>query len=414
MSGPTLSRQVTPSPPPPVDRRVIFVVASLAIVFAGFGVTLALLKQRVTDLGFNDFAYGFSAGIFPVAAISGRLIAGRLIDSRGSRSTMVWGALITSAGSALFAAPGFVGLMAARSLQGFGDGLLYTAAAAAILDLVAADRRSQALGWLSGGIWGGLSLGAATGPLFGNLQIAGVVFAILGVGAVFFIRLLPAGIAVAPAQRSPGIRGLFPRAARRPGVVIGLTNFGYAAMTGFVVVLTADRFHGGNWALTAFGLTLLVVRGIFGFIPDRLAPRVALNSAHVILSIGLLIVALSPSLPLAILGAIVAACGHSIPWPVLVTNTLDRSDDNQRGAIIGAMTASFDIAVACAQVTFGIISQSVGTVWVFAAAIIAVAAGNVVSKQLPLPRELAANRTPIWPKKKSAVFSQDFSQGVDS
>ena len=47
--------------------------------------------------------------------------------------------------------------------------------------------------------------------------------------------------------------------------------------------------------------------------------------------------------PVAIVGIVICAIGHSMPWPILVTTTIDRIGDQRRGAIIGTMSAGFDI-----------------------------------------------------------------------
>ena len=114
-----------------------------------------------------------------------------------------------------------------------------------------------------------------------------------------------------PGRGSSGARS-------EPALVIGLTNAGYASITGFAVLLANDRYGNGNWLLTTFGVTLLVVRGALGFVADRIPPRSGLNGAHAVLVIGLVTVVASQSLPVAIVGIVICAMGHSMPWPILV------------------------------------------------------------------------------------------------
>ena len=63
---------------------------------------------------------------------------------------------------------------------------------------------------------------------------------------------------------------------------------------------------------------------------------------------------------MAILGAVIAAFGHSLPYPILVTTTIDRTGEARRGAVLGTMTAGFDIAVALALFAYGLISSIFG------------------------------------------------------
>ncbi len=370
------------------DARVVFVVAVMTLAFVGYGATLALLPDRVRDLGHGDLAVGLAAGVFPAAAIVARLASGRMIDVLGARHALAWGVALTATGSALLVLPSLSGLLAARTVQGVGDGVLYTAAAAVALDLVPAERRGQALGWLSAGLWTGLSLGAAAGPWFPGLPQAGAVFGTLTALGLVLVPLLPR-----TPTRGVGEGGWLERRALRPAVVVGLTNAGYAAITGFAVLLADDRFGNGNWLLTAFGVSLLAIRGALGFLSDRVPPRAGLTGAFAVLSLGLLTVVLSPSLPVAIVGIVICAFGHSLPWPILVTTTIDHVGDHRRGAVIGTMSAGFDIIVAVLLMVFGGVSAAAGPGAVFVAAIVLVSSAYVVSRPLALVRAPAGRET---------------------
>jgi MFS family permease len=176
------------------------------------------------------------------------------------------------------------------------------------------------------------------------------------------------------------------RRAVRPALVVGLTNAGYSAITGFAVLLADERFGHGNWLLSTFGLSLLVIRGGLGFVSDRVPPRAGLTAAFLVLSAGLAIVAASPALPIAMVGIVVCALGHSLPWPILVTTTIDRVGDDRRGAIIGTMSAGFDITVAVLLMVFGGVSAAAGPTAVFLAAIGLIAVAHTVSRPLALAR----------------------------
>jgi MFS family permease len=365
------------------DPRVVFVVATLTVAFMGFGATLALLPERVAAFGHGDLWVGVSAGVFPATAIAGRLVSGRMIDRMGARTALAWGVVATSIGSVLLALPHLAGLLIARAAQGIGDGILYTAAAGVALELVPTARRGQALGWLSAGLWTGLSLGAAAGPWFPGLPAAGVAFGAITATALLLVPRLPSS--TPSAGDEPG--AWLERSAVRAALVIGLTNAGYASITGFAVLLANDRYGNGNWLLTTFGVTLLVVRGALGFVADRIPPRSGLNAAHAVLAVGLVTVVASPSLPVAIVGIVICAMGHSLPWPILVTTTIDRIGDHRRGAIIGTMSAGFDITVAVLLMVFGLVSSGFGPGAVFVAAVVLVALAHVVSRPISLVRE---------------------------
>ena len=60
---------------------------------------------------------------------------------------------------------GLAGLIAARLVLGVGEGSLYTAGSAWIVDLAPVARRGRVLGLYGLAVWGGLSVGPLVGEL---------------------------------------------------------------------------------------------------------------------------------------------------------------------------------------------------------------------------------------------------------
>jgi predicted MFS family arabinose efflux permease len=307
-----------------------------------------------------------------------------MVDHRGARFSVGVALVTAAAGGLLFLAPGLGGVIVARCVQGTADAVLYVAVAAAALDMVPDHRRSQALGWLSGGLWAGLSAGAALTSLIDDIRPMGVIVAIAAVASLGIVALLPAHSPASPTTptNEPRWRAMLAPEAYRPGVVLGFTNLGYAAFTGFAVRFAGDRFEHANLLLTAFAVTLLVARAGLGFLVDRLPARLTLDAGHLLMAIGLLTVAFSHHFWVAITGAVVAAVGHSLPWPVIATSTLELAGPDRRGAIIGTLSASFDAMVAIALFGFGVISDQFGTASVFLVAVGGVAIANALSRTI--------------------------------
>jgi predicted MFS family arabinose efflux permease len=380
-----------------ISVRFMLLVAVLFFGFAGFGASLALLPSRIEDgLGRGDVALGVAAGVFSVAAIASRLLGGYVVDHFGARFGVALALVTAAIGGLLFLTPGLGGVIAARCVQGTADAILYVAVAAAALDMVPEQRRSQALGWLSGGLWAGLSAGAALTTFIDDLRPMGVIVAIAAVASLGIVALLPARVPspAAIAASGPRWRSMLAPEAYRPGVVLGFTNLGYAAFTGFAVRFASDRFDHANLLLTAFAVTLLFARAGLGFLVDRMQARFALDVGHVLLAGGLLTVAFSQQFWMAITGAVIAAIGHSLPWPVIATSTLELAGPERRGAIIGTLSASFDAMVAVALFGFGVVSDQFGAAAVFFVAVGGVAVANALSRTIRSGR-LARPAAPV-------------------
>ena len=143
----------------------IFVVTGLGLLT--IGATLPVLPKYVTGpIGSGDVAVGVVTGAFAATGLLFRPIGGAFADARGRKPVVVVGALLTSlSGLLLFIPTGVGGLVVTRLFLGAGEGMVYTAGAAWIVDMSPPDRRGRIIGLYGLAIWGGLSLGPPIGDL---------------------------------------------------------------------------------------------------------------------------------------------------------------------------------------------------------------------------------------------------------
>jgi MFS family permease len=312
------------------------------------GAVLPVLPGYVKGrLGYGDFAVGVVIGCYAVSGLLLRPVAGRLADRRGRKLTALGGSLLLSAAGFLYLAPlGLAGLIGARLVLGVGEGTLYTAGSAWIVDLSPPARRGRMLGLYGLAVWGGLSIG----PLLGTL-----IHSAVGYTEVWlFAALLPlagalAGLAVgdpfkplAHAEPHP----LVAPEAVRPGIAVGFAAVGYATVAAFVVLLLEKRgIDDGAVVFAAFAGAIVLARLALGDLPDRVGPaRVAIGST-VAEAAGLLAIAVAGSLPVALLGAVAMGAGFALLNPSLMLIVVDQVSAAARGAALGTFTAFFDAGV---------------------------------------------------------------------
>lgn len=360
----------------PAIGRTWPVMAVPLVFFVGAGATLPALPGAVREAGAGATSLGVVLGIFPFAALAGRLIAGRSTDRRGRILTLRLGLVVAGAAGLLFAASGGVlGIGAARTLHGLADAFLYTAASAYVLDRTPEDRRPQALSLLGAGIWAGYALGPLVGAALELRQVGLVVMAGAGLGL-----LLTSGLpeSTADGPQATGRRALLPPGVALPGVALGL---GYAALVGFVVVHLDDRGGNGAVALTCFSVAVLVGRLVVVPLAARLGIMRSLPYALTAMASGLVVIALTGDT--AVVGAAAGAVGlgASLPFPALATLVAARVPAAQRGTAIGTLTAFYDLFVGFGSVAAGVVAARSGTPAVFvlaAVGVLAAAAINVV------------------------------------
>lgn len=367
------------------------VMAVLLLFFLGAGASLPALPGAVRESGAGSVGLGVVLGLFPFAALAGRLVAGRSTDRRGRVATLRAGLVLTAVAGVLFAVlPSTAGIGAARTLHGLADALLYTAASAYVLDRTPDDRRPQALSLLGAGIWAGYALGPLLGAVLDLQQVGLVVLAgaVLGLGLT---RGLPDTTVDGP--RATGVRSLLPRGVALPGVSLGLGNLGYAALVGFLVVHLDDQGGNGAVALTCFSVAVLAGRLLVVPLAAKVGIMRTLPYALVAMAAGLVVIGGTGSTVVAGVAAAVVGLGYCLPFPALASLVAGRVPASQRGAAIGALTAFYDVFVGVGSIAAGVVASRSGTSGVFvlaAVGVLAAAAVNVVlSRQERTERVLA-------------------------
>jgi predicted MFS family arabinose efflux permease len=96
-------------------------------------------------------------------------------------------------------------------------------------------------------------------------------------------------------------------------------------------------------------------------------------------AIGLALIAGAGGLTVAVAGALVMGAGFSLSFPSLALLVVQRTDERERGAAMGAFTAFFDLGVGIGAPLAGAVSALAGYPAAFAVGAACAAAGGVVA-----------------------------------
>lgn len=331
---------------PGLSFAAIFAVTFLSLI--AVGAVLPVLPRYVRGpLGDGDLAVGVVVGAYAVTGLLLRPVAGRLADRWGRKPTVVLGAsLVCLSGLLYLPHLGIAGLLAARLVLGVGEGTLYTAGSAWIVDLAPVARRGRILGLYGLAVWGGLSVGPLAGQLL--LESSGyeavwiLAAALPAVGAVIATQVTDHFQPLSHAEPHP----LIAPEAIRPGTAIALASMGYAAVAAFIVLhLEARGIGHGATVFGAFAAMIVITRLIAGGLPDRLGPAPVAIGAALVEAAGLIAIALAQSLPVALLGGMAMGAAFSLLNPSLMLIAVGRVSAEARGAAMGTYTAFFDAGV---------------------------------------------------------------------
>ena len=354
----------------------IFVVTGLGLL--SVGATLPVIPRYVQGpIGGSAFEVGLVTGAFAITGLACRPIAGNLADRRGRRPIVIAGALLSAMAGALYFIPaGVPGLVVARLFLGAGEGLVYTAGSAWVVDLAPVEKRGRIIGFYGLAIWTGLTLGPPIGELLLRASSFEMVWAFAMaaplLGAVIALRI-PETYTVS--EPEPGERrSWIERKSLVPGMGLALGTVGFAAVAAFLVLHLDERNigHGGE-VFAAFAATVFLARLLGGWLPDRYGPVPCIIGTGIVEAAGLVAIMLAQSLPVAIAGALAMGAAFSLLLPSFALLVVNRVPESRRGAAMGTFTAFFDVGVGAGSVAAGVAASIGGYSAAFAFAAIAAA-----------------------------------------
>lgn len=287
-------------------------------------------------------------GAFAITGLACRPLAGHLADRRGRKRVVLVGSLLTAvSGLLLFVPAGIVGVIASRLFLGAGEGAVYTAGSAWIVDLAPPERRGRIIGLYGLAIWGGLALGPPLGELVLHASSFDWVWAVATaaplLGALVAIRIPER---FRPRHDYEYERALLAREALRPGLGLALGIVGYAAMAAFVVLHLDQRAIGhGAAVFAAFAVSVVAMRVVGGWLPDRYGSIRCAIGAALVEAAGLVVIAAADSFAAALIGAMAMGAGFSLLFPSLALLVVNRVPEERRGVAMGTFTAFFDLGM---------------------------------------------------------------------
>ncbi len=340
------------------------------------------------DLGYGNVLVGVSVGIQFLATVLTRGYAGRVADRVGASRSMrsgvalagVAGLFYVAAALPLSPAARLATLLVGRLVVGFGESQLIVGALAWGIGIAGQSRSGTVLAWVGMAMYGSIAAGAPLGLWlnaiggFAAIGEASVVLSLVG------LAILACVSGIAPAG---GTRASFWRIVGsiwRPGLGVALQGVGFAAIGAFVSLDFVSRgWPRPGLALTCFGLAFVLVRVVFGHLPDRIGGlKVALTSL-LVESAGQAVLFIAPDPQTAYVGATLTGCGCSMVFPSFGVEIVRQVPAQHRGTALGGFAAFQDIAYGGTGPVAGLAATAFGYSSVFAIGTCAALGGAAVT-----------------------------------
>lgn len=382
-------------------RDFILVCMFVLVIFISFQMLMPTIPVYVEQMGGTPLMVGLVNGVFTISALALRPWIGLHLDRHGRK--LIW--LI---GTTIFILAVFGYLWALtipllfliRMIHGVGWGVVTTASATAIADIVPLSRRGEGMGYFGLGATLGMVVGPAVGFYIINQFGFNSLFLVCGglaLGALLVATTVHLPVVSLNAKGSKA--ALYEPTSLMPSLAMFFITVAYGGIITFIALHAHE--HGilnVGFFFTVYALTVMAVRPICGLLYDRRGHRVVIIPGLVLLTLGTYVLAHATDLTLFVVAAVVCGLGLGATHPTLQAMAVAKCAPNRRGAASATFSSAFDLGIGVGAVLLGSTVKFIGYHGMYTAAAGIVLVGllvYVVTSAPPKKRLFAIDRASV-------------------
>ncbi|WP_413736907.1 MFS transporter [Sodalis sp. RH21] len=380
--------------PKAAQSRLLLLTVVLFVSYLCVAIPIPILSVYVTaQLGLGNVWAGLAVGSAFVSTIATRGHAGNLADGKGAKVAVTRGLAIYAAGALVTLGAGirydaatsaYLIMLIGRLLIGLGESLVGVGIVAWGIEIVGPAQSGKVMALVGAAVYGAYAVGAPIGlALFERLGfvMTMAISALLPCLGLLAIWSLP-GIAPPPHTDRPSFFSVIGQ-IRWYGLIVCLQGIGFAALEAFFVLYFLEQ----HWSYAAFGFTtfgvgFVLMRMLFGHLPDRLGGLAVAIGSLAMEAIGQFLIWGAYDPMLALVGAFLTGLGCSMIFPAMGREVVHLIPSHLRGAALGGFIAFQDLAYGLTGPLAGLIADRAGYGSTFLVGAIAAVAGFLMALYL--------------------------------
>ena len=334
---------------------------------ASFSMLLPELPNYLRGLNGEKYI-GYIVGVFTMSALISRLFSGKISDRVGRVLVMLIGSMVTTiCGLAYLLASSVAVFLLIRFLHGMSTGFRPVGSSAFLTDVVPADRRGEALGFL--GIAG--SVGMALGPVIGSLVTVEFGYTALFVtssafGLISFLITLQLPETLENREKL-SLKLLNPR----EGQLLDWSSWPSAAFLlpvsfAFGVFLTVSPDFVESLGFTYKGMFngiivvfSIIMRVVAGKASDVYGRILVLRVGGALLIVGMYLIGTADDVISVCLGGAVYGMSVGINMPTIFAWTTDLAEPGKIGMALSTMLMSLELGIGAGAFLSGAYYQDI-------------------------------------------------------
>ena len=342
---------------------IAFARMGSSMVFATFTATIA--SFAVNTYGVDSSLAGVAVGMFILAALVSRVLAGRYMEVIGRRRLVLVGGIAFLAATLAYLIPmPFWAFVVVRALHGIVFGALSNTLNVISICFVPRERLAEGMGYFSLAA----TAASAIGPFVGIwayqtfsytlLFVLCSCYAAIGLLLSFFMAIKPVELTDEQRAEIMGkfrLRDCFEVTAIPLCLMVTLCDIFYYSVSSFLSLYSIEIGLEEYCSLyfVVYSVTLFVTRPFTGRLMDRRGEDIVMYPCFVFLVIGYILLANCQNLPMLILSSIFLATGRSTIFCTVQTMAVRSVPDHRMGVATGTFFAFADTGAGLGPMIMG-------------------------------------------------------------